>query len=215
MTATRILLADDHRLVRAGIRSLVEKIPGVDVVAEASDGREAIELVRKHLPKIVLMDIAMRGLNGLDAAARIAKNFPSVKVIMLSGYSNEEYVLQALRSGASGYLLKDAALEELRLALAAVGRDETFISPAVSRAVINSYLAHTNAAPSLLETLTSRQREILQLIAEGKSTKEIAFLLNLSIKTVEAHRSQIMNRLDIHDVSGLVRFAIRAGLVSP
>jgi DNA-binding NarL/FixJ family response regulator len=171
--------------------------------------------VRKHLPKIVLMDIAMRGLNGLDAAARIAKNFPSVKVIILSAHSNEEYVLQALRSGASGYLLKDAALEELHLALAAVNRDETFISPAVSRAVINSYLAHTNAVPGLLETLTSRQREILQLIAEGKSTKEIAFLLNLSIKTVEAHRSQIMNRLDIHDVSGLVRFAIRAGLVSP
>jgi DNA-binding NarL/FixJ family response regulator len=211
----RIVLADDHQLVRAGIRSLVEKIPGIEVVAEASGGREAIAQVTKYLPDIALMDIAMPNLNGLAAAARIVKNFPEVKVIVLSAYANEEYVLQALRSGVSGYLLKDASLEELQLALKAVGHGETFLSPAVSKAVINSYLGAANVGSALMETLTPRQREILQLLAEGKSTKETAFLLNLSVKTVEAHRAQIMQRLGIHDLAGLVRFAIRAGLVMP
>jgi DNA-binding NarL/FixJ family response regulator len=211
----RIVLADDHQLVRAGIRSLVEKIPGIEVVAEASDGREASAQVTKYLPDIALMDIAMPNLNGLAAAARIVKNFPEVKVIVLSAYANEEYVLQALRSGVSGYLLKDASLEELQLALKAVGHGETFLSPAVSKAVINSYLGAANVGSGLMETLTPRQREILQLLAEGKSTKETAFLLNLSVKTVEAHRAQIMQRFGIHDLAGLVRFAIRAGLVMP
>jgi DNA-binding NarL/FixJ family response regulator len=154
---------------------LVEKIPGIEVVAEASDRREAIAQVTKYLPDIALMDIAMPNLNGLAAAARIVKNFPEVKVIVLSAYANEEYVLQALRSGVSGYLLKEASLEELQLALKAVGHGETFLSPAVSKAVINSYLGAANVGSGLMETLTPRQREILQLLAEGKKCQRDGF----------------------------------------
>jgi DNA-binding NarL/FixJ family response regulator len=214
MKPTRILLADDHTLVRAGIRSLAEKMPGVEVVGEAGNGREALELIKSNRPSIVLMDIAMAGLNGLEAAARVIKDFPGVKVIILSMHANEGFVSQALRAGASGYLLKDAATTELDLALQAVSRGETYLSPAISRQVVESYLIGGGARPDPLAHLTSRQREILQLIAEGKSTKEIAFTLNLSVKTVETHRAQLMDRLDIHDVPGLVRYAIRVGLVS-
>lgn len=215
MKTVRVLLSDDHQLVRAGIRSLLDGIPDIEVVAEASDGREALKLVGKHLPSIVLMDIAMRGLNGLEAAARIAKKHPAVKVIILSGYANEEYVLRALRSGVVGYLLKDAAVEELYLAINVITRGDTFLSPAISKIVVNGYVSSAKPRLCPAEALTARQREILQLLAEGKNTKEAAFLLNLSAKTVEAHRAQIMHRLSIRDLPGLVRFAIRAGLVSP
>jgi DNA-binding NarL/FixJ family response regulator len=214
MKPIRVLLADDHALVRAGIHSLLDKMPSVEVVGEAGDGREALALIKKHLPDIALMDITMTGLNGLEATARSVKEFPSVKVIILSMHANEEYVMQALRAGASGYLLKDAATVELGLALQAVSKDETYLSPAISKRVIDSYLNRVSPQQSPLEQLTSRQREILQLIAEGRSTKEIAFLLNVSIKTVETHRSQLMERLDIHDVPNLVRYAIRVGLVT-
>jgi DNA-binding NarL/FixJ family response regulator len=215
MSETRILLADDHALVRAGIRSLLEKLPGVKVVGEAGDGREALSMVKELAPNIVLMDIAMAGLNGLEAAARLTKEVPGVKVIILSMHANEEYVLQALRAGASGYLLKDAAIAELKLALSAVSRGETYLSPAISKHVIDNYLDRVGDKQSPLEGLTPRQREILQMIAEGKTTKEIAFLLNLSVKTVETHRSQLMDRLGIHDVPGLVRYAMRVGLITP
>ncbi|HEX4646999.1 MAG TPA: response regulator transcription factor [Verrucomicrobiae bacterium] len=215
MNRVRILLADDHTLMRAGIRSLLEKIPGVEVVGEAADGREALALVRAQLPNLVLMDIAMSGLNGLEATARVVKEFPQVRVIILSMHANEEYVVQTLRTGASGYLLKDAATAELELAILAVARGDTYLSPAISKRVIDDYLGRVIGEKTPLDQLTPRQREILQLIAEGKSTKEIAFLLNVSIKTVETHRLQLMDRLGIHDIPGLVRHAMRLGLVPP
>jgi DNA-binding NarL/FixJ family response regulator len=210
----RILLADDHALVRAGIRSLLEKIPGVEVVGEASNGREALELVGTQLPDLVLMDIAMKELGGLEALPRITKTFPSVKVVILSAHANEEYVIRALRSGAAGYMLKDAASAELQLAIDSVTQDKIYLSPSISRTVIDSYLERVGGPFSPLEQLTPRQREILQLIAEGKNTKEIAHTLGISVKTVEAHRLQLMARLSIHDLPGLVRYAVRSGLVS-
>jgi len=214
MTTIRIILADDHTLVRAGFRALFQSIEGIEVVAEASDGREALRLIGVHQPDIILMDIAMAGLNGLEAAARVVQEFPHVRVVMLSMHANEEYVLQALRAGAMGYLLKDASVTELELAIKAVVRNETYLSPAVSKHVVE-YVQRIGGEPNSLERLTARQREILQLIAEGRTTQEIAGTLNISVKTVESHRAQLMERLDIHDVAGLVRYAIRMGVVTP
>jgi DNA-binding NarL/FixJ family response regulator len=214
MNATHVLLADDHVLVRAGIRTLLEKIPNVKVVGEAASGREALEMVKTKSPNLVLMDIAMTDLNGLEALLRITKDFPGVKVMILSAHANEEYVIRALRSGAAGYMLKDAATAELELAVSSVREGKSYLSPSISRTAIDSYLERMGDVVSPLEQLTSRQREILQLIGEGKNTKQIAFNLEISIKTVEAHRLQLMERLSIHDVAGLVRFAIRTGLVS-
>jgi DNA-binding NarL/FixJ family response regulator len=214
MNATRVLLADDHGLVRAGIRALIEKIPNVQVVGEASTGRAALELVKSKLPNLVLMDIGMAELGGLEALPRIVKDFPSVRVIILSAHANEEYVIRALRSGAAGYMLKDAATAELELAIRSVSEDKTYLSPSISRTVIDNYLERVGGQLSSLEQLTPRQREILQLIAEGKNTKEIAYDLAISVKTVESHRLQLMERLNIRDVPGLVRYAVRSGLVS-
>lgn len=211
----RILLADDHQLVRAGLRALLENIPGVEVAAETGDGREALNLVKTKQPDVVFMDIAMPELNGLEATSRLVKEFPEARVIILSMHANEEYVLQALKAGASGYLLKDAAAPELELAIQSVARGEMYLSPTISRQVVEAYLQRTASKKSPLEQLTPRQREILQLIAEGKSTKEIAFTLKVSVKTVETHRVQLMDRLKIHDVPGLVRFAMRTGLIPP
>jgi DNA-binding NarL/FixJ family response regulator len=214
MSTIRILLADDHHLVRAGIRSLLEGLPDIEVVAETGDGRDAIELVRTHGPDLVLMDIAMGGMNGLEATARLLKEFPQLHIIILSMHANEEYVRQALHAGAAGYLLKDAATTELEVAVRAVARGETYLSPAISRHVIGEYLGgRGEPAAGQLAQLTARQREVLQLIAEGKTTKQIAGLLDVSVKTAETHRAQLMERLGIRDVPGLVRFAIRNGLV--
>jgi DNA-binding NarL/FixJ family response regulator len=210
----RVVLADDHALVRAGFRALLQSLPHVEVVDEASDGRDALRLVKLHQPDLVLMDIAMSGMNGLEATERIVKEFPRVRVLVLSMHANEEYVLQALRVGAAGYMLKDADTAELDIALRAVTKGETYLSPGVSRQVVDDYVRRIGPGQTSLEQLTPRQREILQLIAEGHSSKEIAHTLDLSIKTVETHRAQLMDRLDIHDVAGLVRFAIRTGLVS-
>jgi DNA-binding NarL/FixJ family response regulator len=210
----RVLLADDHALVRAGIRSLLNAMAEVQVVGEASSGEEALELAGRQLPDVVLMDIAMRGITGLEAAAAMRERLPQVRVVILSMHSGEEYVLQALRAGAAGYLLKDAATGELELALRSVMRGESWLSPAVSRQVVEGYVQRTGGE-SAPEVLTARQREVLRLVAGGKSTKEIAFLLNLSVKTVETHRAQIMDRLGIRDVAGLVRYALRTGLVPP
>ena len=222
MKPTRVLLAEDHTLVRAGIRALLHNLTGIEVVAEASDGREALRVIKTYQPEVVLMDIAMAGLNGLEATARVTKEFPTVRVIILSMHSNEEYVAQALQAGAAGYLLKDAVAAELELAVTAVARGETYLSPAVSKHVIADYLRRASGgapsggeASSTATLLTPRQREILQLIAEGHSTKEMAAILHLSVKTVETHRTQLMARLDVHDVAGLVRYAIRIGLVTP
>ena len=209
----RVLLADNHTLVRAGLRALLQNIEGIQVIAEAGDGREALHLVAEHQPDVVLMDIAMPEMNGLEAAAHVVKEFPQVRVIILSMHANEEYVLQALRIGAMGYLLKDAGISELELAIKAICQGETYLSPAVSKHVVANYLQRVSDESSSSTQLTSRQREILQLIAEGRSTKEIAELLFISVKTVETHRMQLMKRLDIHDVAGLVRYAIRMGLV--
>lgn len=211
----RVLLADNHTLVRAGLRALLENISGIQVVAEAGDGLEALQLVAVHQPDIVLMDIAMPEMNGLEAAACVVKEYPHVRVVILSMHANEEYVLQALRTGAVGYVLKDAGPSELELALKASFRGETYLSPAVSKHVVADYVRRVGDASSSLEQLTSRQREVLQLIAQGRSTKEIADLLYISVKTVETHRMQLMKRLEIYDVAGLVRYAIHIGLVSP
>src|SRR5262245_56534475 len=213
MNPLRIILADDHTLVRAGLRSLMEQLKEVTVVAEANNGHEVLSLVAAHHPDVVLMDITMPGMNGFEAALRLKKDHPRIKIIILSMHTSEEYVLQALRAGVSGYLVKDSAPLELGLALQSVARGETYLSPPISRQVVDNYMQRVGQAEEPLAHLTSRQREILQLIAEGSSTKDIARKLNVSVKTVETHRAQLMERLDIHDVAGLVRFAVRHGLV--
>ncbi len=211
----RVILADDHTLVRAGIRALLEKLPNVQVLAEASDGREVLELAQTHAPEVILMDIAMPGLNGLEATARLFKELPKVRVIILSMHSNEEYVARALRAGAAGYLLKDAGTSELEAAIRAVVRGESFLSPAVSTRAVAGGSRGGGEGPTALEALTPRQREVLQMIAEGHSTKGVAAVLGLSVKTAESHRTQLMQRLGIHEVAGLVRYAMRTGLINP
>ncbi len=223
MSKITVILADDHSLVRAGIRSLLQTIPDIEVIGEASDGHEAIDLVKESQPDIAFLDIAMKSLNGLEAASRIKQNYTSTKVIMLSMHSNEEYVLRALKAGVNGYLLKDSVPNELEVALRAVLQGETYLSPGISKLVVNDYLKRLSgeiqesdkSEAHQIHQLTSRQREILQLIAEGATTKAIAQKLNLSAKTVESHRTELMNRLGIHDIAGLVRYSIRIGLVSP
>jgi DNA-binding NarL/FixJ family response regulator len=211
----RVLLADDHTLVRAGIRALLEKIPGVEVAGETSDGREAIDLIRAQPPDVVLMDISMPGLNGLQALARITRDFPPVRVIILSMHHNEEYVVQALKSGAAGYLLKRAATAELPAALNTVVGGGIYLSREIAAEFLKKFpLERIARSTSPLEQLTSRQREILQLLAEGQTTKAIALVLKISDKTVEYHRANLMARLNIYDIPGLVRFALRNGLVS-
>jgi DNA-binding NarL/FixJ family response regulator len=209
----RVLIADDHALVRAGIRALLEKLPEVQVVAEASNGRDALHLVKTHQTDVVLMDIAMSGLNGLEATRHLVKEFPNIHVLVLSMHASEEYVWQALRAGAAGYLLKGAEPDELELAIKAVSSGETYLSPPISKHVIREYVQRVSGEETLPERLTPRQREILQLIAEGFTTKEMAETLHISVKTVETHRTQLMNRLGIHDIAGLVRYAIKIGLV--
>ncbi len=215
MRPTTVLLADDHRLVRSGIRSLLESIEGVTIAGETGDGREALELIAKLRPDIAILDVTMPGLNGLEVAARVGGVSPGTRVVILTMHAGETYVAQALRAGAAGFLLKDSAVSELEAALEAVSAGGNYLSPAVSRKVVSSFLRGEGPPADPLQGLTARQREVLQMIAEGRSTKEIAADLGLSVKTVETHRAQIMERLEIHDVAGLVRFAIRAGLVSP
>jgi DNA-binding NarL/FixJ family response regulator len=213
--SSRVLLADDHTLVRAGIRSLLEKLPGVEVAGEASDGREVLDLIKAQQPDVVLMDISMPGLNGLQALARITRDFPHVRVIILSRHSNDEYVLQALKSGATGYLLKRAATAELPAALKTVAGGEIYLSREIASQFPKKFpLQQIARSTNSLERLTSRQREILQLLAEGQTTKAIASILKISDKTVEYHRGKLMAGLKIFDIAGLVRFAMRTGLIS-
>jgi len=214
-TPIRVLLADDHTLVRAGIRSLLEGLENVEVVGEAGDGQEAVRLAESLRPDVVLLDVGMPGLNGLDVAARLATQDASIRVLILSMHTSEEYVLRALRAGCAGYLLKGSAVAELAIAVRAVARGETYLSPAVSKHVMDDYVRRTGGATDPIDALTPRQREVLQLVAEGNTSKDIADRLGLSFKTVEAHRAQIMERLGLHDVAGLVRFAMRMGLVRP
>jgi DNA-binding NarL/FixJ family response regulator len=213
MKPLRLVLADDHSLVRAGVRSLLQTLSGIEVVAEASNGREVLTLIEQHHPDVVMMDISMPEVNGLDALARIVQDHPGVRVIMLSMHATEEYVWKALRSGAAGYLLKDAAPAELELALRCVAQGGNYISPSISKQQSAGAPGRRKGDASL-SLLTPRQREVLQRIAEGNSTKEMAAKLHVSVKTVETHRMQLMERLGIWDVAGLVRYAIRVGLVT-
>jgi DNA-binding NarL/FixJ family response regulator len=210
----QILIADDHALVRAGIRALLEKQPEMEVVAEASNGRQALELIRQHQPNVVLMDIAMPELNGLEAVRQLAKELPKTRSIILSMHADEEHVWQALQAGASGYLVKGSSLAELELALKSVARGETYLSPVVSKPVIREYIKRTSGRRQSVESLTPRQREVLQMIAEGRNTKQIGLALGISGKTVESHRTQLMKRLGAKDVASLVRHALRSGIVT-
>jgi len=214
LSRIRVLLADDHTLVRAGIRALTEDLEGVEVVAEADNGRDAVALAKSERPDLVIMDISMKELNGIDAAAQMLADNPDTRVLILSMHTTEDFVRRALRAGARGYLVKDSAPLELRMAVEAVMRNEVYLSSRVSRAVISGMVEGRPAQTSEVDALTPRQREILQLIAEGKSTKEIAFLLGVSVKTVETHRAALMERIGIRDVAGLVVFAVRNKLIN-
>ena len=207
----RILLVDDHQIVREGLRGLLEK-SGHEIVAEASDGREALRLARTLSPDVAVLDMSMPVLNGLDAAHEIRRTVPTVKTILLTMHSDKSYVLQALRGGARGYVLKSQAAVDLIRAIQEVMRGEVYISPGVAASVVDAYLGKVDVDT---DPLTPRERQILQLVAEGKTTKEIARLLSVSFKTAESHRNRIMKKLDIHNVTGLVHYAIRAGITQP
>jgi DNA-binding NarL/FixJ family response regulator len=211
-----VLIVDDHGLMRAGLRALISGFADFEVVGEAADGREAVRLARELKPRVVLMDLSMAGLNGLDATAQVYRDVPGAEVLVLSMHTAENYVREALRAGAAGYVVKDAAVDELELALRAVVRGERYLSPSVSRVLMDDYLrlSRSEGDPEARSgvSLTPRQREILQLIAEGRSTRQIGQQLGVSVKTVEAHRAQLMARLGIYDVAGLTRYAMRIGI---
>ena len=213
MKPLRVLIADDQVLVRAGICELLKILPDVTVVGQASDGREALRLMKIHQPDVVLMDTAMPGMNGLDATVLARKQFPTSKVIILSDQSNEEFVFRALRSGAAGFVLKDDSVGELYAAIKSVAEGGEHLSPQVTKNVIVGYLQGQEGADELIKRLTPRQREVLQLIAEGRSTKEIARILDISVNTVKTHRLKLMERLGVHEITGVVRYAVRLGLI--
>lgn len=209
----KIMIADDHRILRQGIRSLLASQEDFEIVAESSDGRETVKEAIKNKPDVVLMDIAMPNLNGFEATRQIKKKLPETKILVLSMYRDDEYILQALQAGVSGYVLKDVAVEELITAIRAVNNSQYYLSPSISRTVIDASLGKIEKADrEPFDLLTPREREIVQLIAEGFTNKEIAAKLFISVKTVDAHRSHIMEKLDIHDVALLVKYAIRKGL---
>lgn len=211
----RILLADDHKITRQGLRSLLEKQDDMEVVAEAEEGRTAVRLAREFSPHIVIMDVSMPDLNGVEATRQIVERTPDVRVIALSMHSDSLFVTEMLKSGASGYLLKDCAFEELTLAIRAVADGKTYLSPSISGVVVDDYLHRlSKTAYAGPDILTNREREVLQLLAEGNSTKKIALKLHISVKTVESHRRQIMDKLDIDSVAELTKYAIRKGFTS-
>lgn len=213
MAESTVVLVDDHRLVRAGLKTLIDNIDGFTVIAEGSDGAEALQLVNQHSPDVLLLDISMKDMSGLDALAQLKDQSDQTRIIMLSMHDSPEYVIKSLQGGANGYLLKDSAESELELALGYVMEDQLFLSPRVSRDVVMPAIAGKVVAPQTDDVpLTPRQQEILRLIADGKATKEIAWELGVSAKTVESHRAQIMERLQIRDVAGLIRYAFRHGL---
>ena len=206
----RILLADDHAVVRQGFKLILAAQPDMEIVGEAGNGREAVELAEKLHPDVAVMDVAMPELNGIEATRRIADVAPRTRVLALSMHKDSVYVREILRAGARGYLLKDQIDSDLLAAVRAVARGEGYLSPSVSDAVLNDYRRHVSDP---IDLLTSREREVLQMIAEGKTNKEIATVLNLSVYTVDAHRGRIMEKLNLHSVNELVRFAVRKGLV--
>jgi two-component system response regulator NreC len=211
----RILLADDHKIIREGLRALLEKEPDMEVVGEAQDGMTTIKLAKKLLPNIVIMDIGMPDMNGIDATRQIFSETQGIKVIALSMHSDRRFVLQMLKAGASGYLLKDSAFEELASAIKTVMAGQPYLSPKITDVVIKEYIVSLPKSEETVFTkITAREREVLQLIAEGKSTKQIAVFLNVSVKTIETHRQQIMEKLGIHSIAELTKYAIREGLTS-
>jgi len=214
----RILIADDHELIRRGVRTLLEAEPGWKVVAEASDGQEALEKAKETKPEIVVLDIGMPRLSGLEAARRLKRTLPQIKVLMLTMHDSERLAWEVLNAGALGYVTKSDTARDLIIAIEALRRDKTFFTPKVDRIILDSFLdgASSKRAKEMQgEQLTSRQREIVQLLAEGKTSKEVSALLNLSVKTVETHRANIMRRLSCHSVSDLVRYAVRNNIVQP
>ncbi len=213
--SVRILLADDHEIVREGLRSLLEKQPDMEVIAEADNGRTAITMSKKLKPEVVIMDITMPDLNGIEATRQIIAESPGVKVIALSMHSSRKLITEMLSAGASGYLLKHSALEELGKAIEAVTNNQTYLSPKITGTVVKDYLrCIEDKDSSALPALTTREREVLQLFAEGKTTKQIASRLHVSISTVESHRKQIMDKLNLHSIAELTKYAISEGLTS-
>lgn len=214
MKKIRVLLAEDHTIVRQGIAALLGVESDMEVVGEASSGLEAVELAKKLGPDVILMDIGMRQLNGLEATREIKKLYPSMKILVLTMYDNEEWIFQILRAGASGYLIKDSAMTDLSSALRAVYQGDSYLSPSISKMVIEEYIrkAELGEKKGVEDLLSGREREILQLIAEGNSVPQISNLLCISKKTVEAHKTHIMEKLNIHDKVGLIKYAIRSGL---
>jgi DNA-binding NarL/FixJ family response regulator len=211
----RVLLVDDHAIIREGLCSLLEKHPEMEVVADTDDGRKAFDLVRELLPDIVIMDITMRGLNGIEATRQIIAEFAAVKVIALSIHSKRRYVADMLSAGAAGYILKECLFDELVQAIKAVAAGRRYLSPKIADVVINDYIKRLSATDdSPFEVLKSREREVLQLLAEGKTTKQIALELHVSTKTIEANRRQIMEKLSIHSVAELTKYAVREGLTT-
>ena len=213
MKTLRVLIADDQLLVRAGICELLKVLPDLAVVGQASDGSEALRLIETLQPDLVLMDIAMPGMNGLEATVLAKKQFPHIRVIVLSDNSSEEFVFRALRSGADGFILKDDPAGELYAAIESVANGGEHLSPQVTKKVILGYLQAQMGGKDLLKSLTPRQREVWQLIAEGKSTKEIASLLKVSVNTAKTHRQKLMEKLGVHEISGVVRYAVKLGLI--
>ena len=216
MRKTRILLADDHQLMRSGLRLVIEQQPDLTIVGEAADGREAVALAKSVRPDVAVMDISMPNLNGIEAAHQIIQSQPDIAVIVLSMHTDESYVLRALKAGAKGYLLKDSAEADLIAAVRAVAHGKSFFSPAVSKVLLDDYMRKLkrSGAEDAYDLLTPREREILQLVAEGKSNKEVANLLNLSVYTVETHRSNILAKLNLHTVPDLILYAVRKGIIS-
>jgi DNA-binding NarL/FixJ family response regulator len=208
---TRIVLADDHVLVREGLKSLLER-EHFQVMAEASDGQEAVKLVEMHHPDIAIMDISMPTLNGIDAARGLTRSAPKTKVILLTQHEEEQYIHEALEAGVKGYVLKNQVANDLIQAIRQVGRGEFYLSPGISRAVMEAF---RNKSERPADPLTARERQVLQLIAEGKSTKDTASVLGISVKTAESHRMRLMQKLDIHETASLVRYAVRRGLIQP
>ena len=211
-----ILLADDHTLMRQGLRKILEERSDWEVVAEAGDGREAVRLALEHKPDVAVMDIAMPLLNGIEATSQITRRAPEVRVLILSMYSDEAYILQVLQAGAKGYLLKDSADADLIRAVNAVGKGKSFFSPAVAKVMLDDYVRHLaeRGITDRYDSLSEREREIFQLIAEGHSNKEMAELLSLSVSTVETHRAHIMEKLDVHSTAEIVLYAVRKGVIS-
>lgn len=216
MSDIRILLADDHRMMRSGLRLMLERQPGFKVVAEAADGRETVELIESVNPDVVVLDVAMPNLNGIDAARQITQRYSTVAVVILSMHSDEGYVLRALKAGARGYLLKDSPESDLVNAVRAVHEGKAWFSPAISRMLVDDYVRQLrqHGVDDSYELLTTREREILQLLAEGKSNKDVANLLKLSLYTVETHRGNMLQKLNLHGTAELILYAVRKGVIS-